>query len=324
LLKDRGLTAKVVVADFIFKNIQPSKDRAYPAYLYSGVNDSTQVTNRKIPTEGLMSRLDMILRGRVSNVGALVAYSAWNLPPLKPFSEFVSNPPARDGSLGLRVRPSSKDIEALIAPLRSLTEDEKQTHFEMPASTDDAEIDVVLSLLAGESSESTHTKPMAITDGEELGEEVETQRPEGARPKRSRRVSRPTAPVEEKRKKRRLRRLSCLDQGAGPSALVPDDVPTESIPDVDAKGYDRAQVAVCLFDEDEEEEEEEVLLIRKNSRHYRGSEGVVIFLLQLCRLLSVFRGFQYHILIKYWRRSSSKTCYQSLLQMISRSSVQRS
>jgi hypothetical protein len=60
----------------------------------------------------------MILRGRVSNAGAPVAYSAWNLPPLRPFSEFVSNPPARNGSLGHRVRPSPEDIEALIAPLR--------------------------------------------------------------------------------------------------------------------------------------------------------------------------------------------------------------
>jgi hypothetical protein len=65
LLKDRGLIVEVVVADFIFKNIQPLKDSAYPAYLYSGVNDSTRVTNRRIPTEDLMSRLDMILRGRV-------------------------------------------------------------------------------------------------------------------------------------------------------------------------------------------------------------------------------------------------------------------
>jgi hypothetical protein len=128
--------------------------------------------NKKVPTEDLMSQLDMILRGRVSNVGAPVAYSAWNLPLLRPFSEFVSNPPARDGSLGLRVRPSSKDIEALIAPLWSLPEDEKQTHFEVSANTDDAEIDVVLSLLAGESSDSTHAEPMAITSGQELGEEV--------------------------------------------------------------------------------------------------------------------------------------------------------
>jgi hypothetical protein len=80
----------------------------------------------------------------------------------------VSNPHARDGSLGLRVRPSSEDIEALIAPLRSFPEDEKQTHFDMPASTDDVEIDVVLSLLAGESSDSTHAEPMAITAGQDL------------------------------------------------------------------------------------------------------------------------------------------------------------
>jgi hypothetical protein len=103
LLKDRGLTTEAVVADFVFKNIQPLNDRAYPAYLYSGVNDSTRVMGRKIPTEDLMSRLDMILRGRVSNAGAHVAYFAWNLSRLRPFFEFVSNPPARDGSLGLRV-----------------------------------------------------------------------------------------------------------------------------------------------------------------------------------------------------------------------------
>jgi hypothetical protein len=152
----------------------------------------------------------------------------------------VSNPPARDGSLGLRVRPSSEDIEALIAPLRSLPEDERQTHFEMTTSIDDEEIDVVLSLQAGESSDSTHAEPMAIITGQELGEAVETRKPEGARPKRTRRVSRPTAPVEEKRKKRRLRRLSCLDQGACPSALVRDEVPAEVLPEVDAKGCDHA------------------------------------------------------------------------------------
>jgi hypothetical protein len=211
LLKDKGLTAEAVVADFVFKNIQPLKDMAYPAYLYSGINDSTQVTNKIIPTEDLMSRLDMILRGGVSNASAPVAYSAWNLPPLRPFSEFVSNPPVRDGIMGLRVQPSSEDIEALIAPLQSLPEDERQTHFEMPASTDDAEVDAMLSLLDGESSDSTHAEPMAITDGQELGEVVKARKPEGARPKHPRRVSRPTTHVVEKRKRRRLRRLSCLD-----------------------------------------------------------------------------------------------------------------
>jgi hypothetical protein len=81
LLKGRGLTVEAVVADFVFKNIQPLKDRAYPAYLYRGQADSTQVTNRRIPVVDLVSRLEMMLRGNVSNISAPVAYSAWNLPP---------------------------------------------------------------------------------------------------------------------------------------------------------------------------------------------------------------------------------------------------
>jgi hypothetical protein len=76
LLKERGLTAEVVVANFVFKNIQPLKDRAYPAYLYRGLADSTRVTNRRIPVVDLVSRPEMILRGKVSNSGAPVAYSA--------------------------------------------------------------------------------------------------------------------------------------------------------------------------------------------------------------------------------------------------------
>jgi hypothetical protein len=76
LLKEKGLTAEAVVADFVFKNIQPLKDRAYPAYLYRGLADSIRVTNRRIPAVDLVSRLEMILRGKVSNIGAHVAYLA--------------------------------------------------------------------------------------------------------------------------------------------------------------------------------------------------------------------------------------------------------
>ena len=82
---------------------------------------------------------------------------------------------------------------------------------------------------------------------------MDTRNPEGTRPKRPRQVSRPTAPVEEKKKKkRRLRRLSCLDQDAGPSAPVCDEVPAEVLPEVDPNvgvhvevgpnGCDRAEV----------------------------------------------------------------------------------
>jgi hypothetical protein len=55
-------------------------------------------------------------------------------------------------------------------------------------------------------------------------------------------------------KKRRLRRLSCLDQDAGPSIPILDDVLADAIPKVDAKGCDNAQATGGMFDEDEEEE----------------------------------------------------------------------
>jgi hypothetical protein len=298
-----------------------------------------------------VSRLDMILRGRVSNVGARVAYSAWNLPPHRSFTEFVSNPPTSDGGMGLRVRPSLEDIEALIALLRNLPNDEKQIHFEMLASPDDVEMNVVLSMLAGESSDSTHAEPMAIMARQELDKAVETQKPEGARPKRPRQVSRPTAPIEEKKKKKKrwLPRLSYLDQDAGPSAPACDEVPTEVLPEVDPNdcvhvdvdpngcdrpevdpngcdrpgvdpngcdrlevdpnGCDRAPAVVCIFDEDEEEE---VTLIRKNSRHYKGSKGDSDI---PSLALSAFRNCQYRILIKPWRRLSLRICYRSRLLM---------
>ena len=107
-----------------------------------------------------------------------------------------------------------------------------------------------------------------------------------------------------------------MDQDAGPSAPARDEVPIEVLPEVDPNGCDhpevepngcdrpevdpngcdclevepngcdrpivdpngcdRAKAVVRIFDEDDEEE---VPLIRKNSRHYRGSDGGVIFLL---------------------------------------------
>jgi hypothetical protein len=121
-LKDKGLIVEDVVADSVFKNIQPLKDRVYPAYLYIGVNNPTQITNRQIPDEDLLSRIDLMLMGKVSNAGAPLSYSTWNLPPQSPFSEFISNSPVQDGSPGHRVRPSLDDIEAFITPFRNLPE----------------------------------------------------------------------------------------------------------------------------------------------------------------------------------------------------------
>jgi hypothetical protein len=74
-LKDRGLTTEAVVADFVFKTIQPLKDRVYPTYLYTRVNDPTRITNRQIPDEDLLNQIDLMLKGKISNTGAPLSYS---------------------------------------------------------------------------------------------------------------------------------------------------------------------------------------------------------------------------------------------------------
>jgi hypothetical protein len=122
----------------------------------------------------------------------------------------------------------------LVASLCDLPNDERQVHFEMPASPDDAEMNAMLDMLVGESSDSGPTETMAIAAIPEIDKATDAQKPEGIRPKRRRQVSRPAAPIEEKKKKkRRLRRLSCLDHGAGPSAPVAEKVPAEVFTGVD-------------------------------------------------------------------------------------------
>jgi hypothetical protein len=232
----------------------------------------------------------------------VVAYSAWNLPPPKSFFNFVSNPPAGDSGLGLRVQPSPEDIEVLVASLCDLPNDERQVHFEMPASPDDVEMNVVLDMLVGESSDSAPTETMAVAVIPKTVKTVDTRKPGGTRPKRLRQVSRPAAPAEEKKKKRQLQRLSCLDQDARPSAPFCEEVPIEVFTEVDPtggvptevdpngcdhapidpngcdpveaepNGCDPAPSFVRIFDEDKEEEEE-IPLIRKNSRRYICNRG---------------------------------------------------
>ena len=49
---------------------------------------------------------------------------------------------------------------------------------------------------------------------------------------------------------------------------IPDDVPTDAIPKVDAAGCDNAQAAGSMFDEDEEEEEEIPLWILNVNNYF--------------------------------------------------------
>jgi hypothetical protein len=266
LLKERGMTAEAVVADFVFKNIQPLKDRAYPAYLYRGLADSTRVTNRRIPALDLVNRLEMILRGKVSNVGAPVAYSTWNLPPSKAFTYFVSSPPSADGGLGLRVRPSAEEVSALVALLGEIPDDEWQVHFEVPLDPSDAEIGAMLDMLAGDSSDAAPAETLVVVPIPEADKALDAQKPVNVRPKRSRRVDQASFPAEgEKKKKRRLRQVSSLDQDVGPSAPVAEEVPVPEFTKADPNGC-----TVRLAD-DNGEEEDEIPLIRKNSCRYAAS-----------------------------------------------------
>jgi hypothetical protein len=280
LLKERGLTAEVVVADFVFKNIQPLKDRAYSAYLYRGLADSTRVTSRMIPTVDLVSRLKMILRSKVSNVGAPVAYSAWNLPPSKAFTHFVSNPPAGDGGLGLRVRPSAEEVSALVASLEEIPNDERQVHFEVPLDPSDAEISAMLDMLAEDSSDAAPAETLVVVPIPDADKALDAQKSVNVRPKRSRRADQASFPAEgEKKKKRRLHRVSSLDQGAGPSAPVAEEVPVSEFTEADPNGCDPSDAdpngcVVRVVDEDDEEEDE-IPLIRKNSRRYIVSGTII-------------------------------------------------
>jgi hypothetical protein len=277
LLKERGLTAEAVVADFVFKNIQPLKDRVHPAYLYQGLADSTRVINKRIPSADLVSRLEMILRGKVSNVGAPVAYSAWNLPPAKVFTLFVSNPPATDGNLGLRTRPSDEEVSALVASLGKIPDDERQVHFEVPLDPNDAEISAMLDMLAEDSSDATPAGTLAVAPLPEVGTTLDVQRPVRVRPRRPCRTNQTDLSVDEqKKKKRRLRQVSSLDQGAGPSVPVAEEVPVPEFTDADPNGCTPPVVdpnggVACVAEEDDREEENEVPLTRKNSRQFLAS-----------------------------------------------------
>jgi hypothetical protein len=255
-LKDRGLTAEAVVADFIFKNIQPLKDRVYLAYLYTRINDPTRITNIWIPEEDMLSRIDLILRGKISNAGAPLSYSAWKLPPQSPFSEFISNPPVQDGSPGHRVRPSSEDIEAFIAPFWNLPKVERQTHFQMPTGADEAKVNVVLSLLAGDLSDSTRTESMTVAIGHGLGEDEGVHSPGNVHHKRSRRTIHPAVPTEGKKRKKTLRWSSGLEQDADPTTSLLSGGPASTNLEDVIGGCDDVRVGGLVLDEDEEEEEE--------------------------------------------------------------------
>jgi hypothetical protein len=249
----------------------------------------------------------MILRGKVSNVGAPVAYSAWNLPPPKAFTLFVSNPPVADGGLGLRLRPSTEEVSALVASLGEVPDDERQVHFEVPLDPSDAEISAMLDMLAEDSSDAAPAGTLVVAPLPEAGITLDIHKPVSVRPRRPCRAHQLDSPADEqKKKKRRLRRVSSLDRDAGPSVPAAEEIPVPEFTDADPNGgvpsaadpnggapsaadpngcapsaadpngcapsaADPNGCVVCVADENDGEEEDEVPLTRKNSRQYVAS-----------------------------------------------------
>jgi hypothetical protein len=108
--------------------------------------------------------------------------------------------------------------------------------------------------LAGDSSDSAPAEMVAAATILEPEKTVDTQRPDGTRPKRLRQVGHPTAPAEgKKKKKRRLWRVSCLDHDAGPSTLAAEEVPVELFTGVDPNGCDPADAGPNGCDLDDAE-----------------------------------------------------------------------
>jgi hypothetical protein len=188
----------------------------------------------------------------------------------------VSNPPAGDGGLGLRVRPSAEEVSALVASLEEIPDDERQVHFEVLLDPSDAEISAMLDMLAKDSSDAAPAGTLVVTPLPEASKALDIQRPDNVRPKRPCRANQPASPANgQKKKKRRLRRVSSLDRDAGPSAPAAEEVPVPEFTDADPNGCDPSDAdpngcAVRVVDEDDEEEDE-IPLIRKNNRHYVAS-----------------------------------------------------
>jgi hypothetical protein len=173
------------------------------------------------------------------------------------------------------VRPSLEDIEAFIATYQNLPEEERQTHFQMQTTADEAEIKVILSMLAGESSESTRTELVSAAARHVFGEDEGACIPGGVRRKRLCRTGHPAVSTEGKKRKRRLQRSSGLELRADSIAPVLDGGPASANLEDDIESYGSTRAGGRVSDKDEEDEEEVSPLICKNCRS-KNSDDVAI------------------------------------------------
>jgi hypothetical protein len=145
-----------------------------------------------------------------------------------------------------------------------LPKEEKQTHLQMQAIADEAEVNVVLGMLAGESFESARTELANATAGRAFGGEEGACSPGGVRHKRSCRTGHPVVSAEGKKRKRKLRSSSGFELGADSAARDLSGDPTSANLEGDIESFGGARVGGCVSDKEEEDEEEVPPLVRKN------------------------------------------------------------
>jgi hypothetical protein len=118
-------------------------------------------------------------------------------------------------------------------------------------------VNVVLNMLAGESSESACTESVSAATGRVFSEDEGACSPGVARRKRLCRTGHSAVSAEgKKRKKRRLHRSSGLELGANSMAPVPIGGPTSANLEDDIESRGGTRVSGRVFDEGEEDEEE--------------------------------------------------------------------
>jgi hypothetical protein len=141
--------------------------------------------------------------------------------------------------LGLRVRPSPEEVNALVASLEEIPDDERQVHFEVPLNPSDAEISAMLDMLPEDSSNVAPAETPVVAPLPEASEALDIQRSDSIHLKRPRRANQPTSPAEgQKKKKRRLHRVSSLDQDVGPSVPAAEEVPMPAFTEAETNGRD--------------------------------------------------------------------------------------
>jgi hypothetical protein len=136
----------------------------------------------------------------------------------------------------------------------------------MKTTTDEAEVNAILSMLVGESSDSACTKSASVAAGHVLGKDEGTHSPRSVHRKLLDRISHPVASAKGKKRKKRLRRSSGLELGTDSTISVLGDGLASANLEDDIENYDCARVGGRVLDEDEEDEEEVLPLIHKNSR----------------------------------------------------------